>query len=139
MTRIENLFVSDRRDLKDLALIPNCATDEKSKLAGNESVSASYYSDGLLFTSNNDFGTPLSGRDNRPRKELRAHCLRTFIIRTKDSVFCFSCYSFGTTTTRGQLANEGCCDWRHIGDKLQQHEDSVRDSMVGISSEVVQW
>ena len=42
-------------------------------------------------------------------------------LQLKDAVFCFCCKLYGISSA-GQLANEGCNDWKHFGGKLQKHE-----------------
>ena len=39
----------------------------------------------------------------------------------KDAAFCLCCKLYGKSSA-GQLANEGCNDWKHLGGKLEKHE-----------------
>ncbi|KAL6569645.1 hypothetical protein OROMI_014159 [Orobanche minor] len=41
-----------------------------------------------------------------------------------DKVFCFCCKVVRRTLSRSQLSNEGSRDWKHLGDKLTDHESS---------------
>ncbi|XP_068108911.1 zinc finger MYM-type protein 1-like [Hyperolius riggenbachi] len=211
--RLENEDSSNRLDdvTADQVLIPSCTSNEKRKLAGNESISSPSCDDGQLPTSNKEIGGPLCGdnvieadtaeseylscesvsgtgsinlhtsdtplettstlediydpgnwehvtsnvRDmlvekgpirlpndfEYPKNEGNRHFSTNFFTRkmpngetvdrqwltyskTKDRLFCFPCKLFGTAATGGQMANEGCCDWKHLGEKLQQHEIS---------------
>jgi hypothetical protein len=42
------------------------------------------------------------------------------LLQLKDAAFCFCCKLHGRSA--GQLANEGCNDWKHLGGKLEKHE-----------------
>jgi hypothetical protein len=42
-------------------------------------------------------------------------------LQLKDATFCFCCKLYGKSSA-GQLANEGCNDWKHLGGKLKKHE-----------------
>ncbi|XP_062020802.1 uncharacterized protein LOC133737211 [Rosa rugosa] len=51
---------------------------------------------------------------------------RKWLVYSKDldKVFCFCCKVVRKAHSRSQLANEGINDWKHLGDKLKQHEKS---------------
>ncbi|CAN1146272.1 Zinc finger MYM-type protein 5 [Linum perenne] len=54
-------------------------------------------------------------------------CDRDWLVYSKelDKVFCFCCKIFKKVVGRGQLSNEGCCDWSHISSRLREHETSL--------------
>ncbi|KAL6511204.1 hypothetical protein OROHE_020573 [Orobanche hederae] len=51
---------------------------------------------------------------------------RKWLVYSKelDKVFCFCCKVVRRTLSRSQLSNEGSRDWKHLGDKLTDHESS---------------
>ncbi|XP_062005996.1 uncharacterized protein LOC133723193 [Rosa rugosa] len=51
---------------------------------------------------------------------------RKWLVYSKDldKIFCFCCKVVRKAHSRSQLANEGINDWKHLGDKLKQHEKS---------------
>ena len=55
------------------------------------------------------------------------HCDRDWLVYSKDlnRLFCFGCKLFTKGHRKGQLANEGCDDWIHLGSTLKEHETSV--------------
>ena len=55
------------------------------------------------------------------------HCDRDYLVYSKDlnRLFCFGCKLFTKGHRKGQLANEGCDDWIHLGSTLKEHETSV--------------
>uniref|UniRef100_A0A452XG87 TTF-type domain-containing protein n=1 Tax=Aegilops tauschii subsp. strangulata TaxID=200361 RepID=A0A452XG87_AEGTS len=55
------------------------------------------------------------------------HCDRDWLVYSKDlnRVLCFGCKLFTKGHRQGQLANEGCDDWIHVGSRLKEHETSA--------------
>jgi len=47
------------------------------------------------------------------------------LIKELDRVFCFGCKLLIMGHRKGQLANEGCNDWTHLGNRLKEHEASA--------------
>jgi hypothetical protein len=45
--------------------------------------------------------------------------------RTVDNVFYFSCKLFNHINCKSSLAYDVCCDWKHITERLKEHEVSV--------------
>ncbi|XP_058783351.1 uncharacterized protein LOC131658032 [Vicia villosa] len=54
-------------------------------------------------------------------------CDRDWLVYSKklDKVFCFCCKIFIKGIGRGQLANEGFCTWKHVGERLREHETCI--------------
>lgn len=52
---------------------------------------------------------------------------RKWLVCSKelDNFFCFCCKLFKKAQIRSQLAGEGICDWKHLSEKLTQHETSL--------------
>ncbi|XP_045827742.1 zinc finger MYM-type protein 5-like [Trifolium pratense] len=49
---------------------------------------------------------------------------RKWLVYSKelDRVFCFCCKVFKRGNVNGLLTNEGFCNWKHIGERLREHE-----------------
>jgi hypothetical protein len=45
--------------------------------------------------------------------------------RHVDKVFCFCCKIFKTSITKSAMGHDGLSDWKHIHDKLKEHETSI--------------
>lgn len=55
------------------------------------------------------------------------HHDRDWLVYSKelDRVFCFGCKLFTKGQQKGQLENDGCNDWKHIINRLKEHETSA--------------
>ncbi|XP_075512422.1 uncharacterized protein LOC142547842 [Primulina tabacum] len=62
---------------------------------------------------------------------------RKWLVYSKelDKVFCFSCKLFKTLPSRSQLAEDGSRDWKHLSEKLREHE-KCREHLANLRSMV---
>ncbi|KAK2425520.1 zinc finger MYM-type protein [Trifolium repens] len=54
-------------------------------------------------------------------------CDRDWLVYSKelDRVFCFCCKIFRRGLGKGQLANKGFSTWKHVGERLREHETGM--------------
>ncbi|CAJ2662601.1 unnamed protein product [Trifolium pratense] len=77
--------------------------------------------------SNNDNGENIDIFDPTIWDSLGEKCDRVWLVYSKelDRVFCFGFRIFRRGIGRGQLANEGFSTWKHVGERLREHETGM--------------